>query len=92
MREEWVSGSRGQTKVSTPVVRFTTATGAPSRPRRHRSAALGRPQAGDPLEVLYDPANPADVRVRTGAAGLLSGVGNIAVGVLFVVVALTFFA
>ncbi len=93
VREEWVSGSRGQTKVSTPVVRFTTADGrtVEAETTSHRGL-FGRPQAGDPLDVLYDPSNPADVRMRTGAGGLLSGVGSIAVGVLFAVIALTFFS
>jgi len=92
VREEWVQGNRGQRHLWIPVVRFTTGDGRTVEAETTPHRGFGRPHAGDPLEVLYDPSNAADVRVRTGAAGLLSSVGSIAVGLVFALLALTFFA
>lgn len=92
MREEWVSGNKGQHRIWIPVVRFTTADGRTVDAETTPYKGFGKPEAGDPLEVLYDPGNPADVRREAGATGLLSGAAGIAVGLLFAVIALTVLA
>jgi Protein of unknown function (DUF3592) len=91
VREEWVSGDKGQHRIWVPVVRFTTGDGRTVEAETTPHRGFGRPEAGDPLEVLYDPANPADVRLATGATGVLSGLATVAVGVVLAVIALTVF-
>ncbi len=85
---EWVSGSRGQNRVRTPVVRFTTADGRAVHGQTTPYRGFKTPEAGDALEVLYDPADPADIRLPMGVAGL----GSIVSAALFVVIVLVVFA
>jgi hypothetical protein len=90
VRERWVSGSDSRNRrVWVPVVRFTTADGRTVEAETGPHRGLRRPHAGDPLEVLYDPADPADVRLRSGAGGIVAGVVSVAFGVLFALLALT---
>jgi hypothetical protein len=66
----------------TPVIRFRTAEGAEWTFRGGVTSDPPAFDAGEQVEILYDPAHPADARLRTFAqlwfdAAILSGLGAI---------------
>ena len=73
--------------VWVPVVRFTTPGGRTVEAETGSGTNLERHQPGQPLEVLYDPDNPTDVRVPGGGTTFIP-VAFIAMGGIFALIGL----
>ena len=56
-------GRQSSGLIWVPVVRFTTADGREVEAETGGGTNLKRHQPGQPIDVVYDPANPSDVRV-----------------------------
>lgn len=74
-----------------PVVKFTTADGRTVEAETSGGSNVKRYKPGQPIEVLYDPANPADARVPDWGTNIIQGV-FIAMGGVFVVIGLAIVA
>ena len=70
-----------------PVVKFTTADGREVEAETGGGTNIKRHQPGQPIEVVYDPANPSDVRVPGSGVGFIHG-AFVALGTVFAVIGL----
>jgi len=70
-----------------PVVRFETPEGRTVDAEAGGGTNVKQWEPGQSLDVSYDPANPADVRVPGSGGGLIQGV-FIGIGVLFALLGL----
>jgi hypothetical protein len=71
MDNEWrVAGGTTGTALAFPVVRFDTPQGTVETRSTHGQRPP-RFQAGDPVEVLYEPGDPENARVETAATRML---------------------
>lgn len=80
-------GDTGSGVIWVPVVRFTTADGRTVEAETSGGSNVKRHKPGQPIEVLYDPQQPADVRVPDRGSGFIHGM-FIAMGAAFVVIGL----
>jgi Protein of unknown function (DUF3592) len=93
MRERYVhgSGNSGSTRVWVPVVRFATGDGRTVEAETSGYKHFRRQEAGDSIEVVYDPADPTDVRLPAGVSSSMSSVASIAAGLVIAWFALAIF-
>jgi hypothetical protein len=84
LRHRWSSSSDGGSSSSWhPVLAFTTADGRRVQAESPIGSSPAPTGQGDWVPVLYDPANPGDVRVDTGMGrgsfvwGLFSVIGAV---------------
>jgi hypothetical protein len=75
-------GRTGGGMVWIPVVRFQTDDGRTIDAEAGGGTNVKRWEPGQPIEVSYDPANPADVRVPGSGGGMIQGV-FLGIGILF---------
>jgi hypothetical protein len=85
------AGDSGSGVVWVPVVKFTTADGRTVEAETSGGTNVKRHKPGQPIEVLYDPQQPADVRIPDWGSGLIHGV-FIAMGSAFVLIGLAILA
>jgi hypothetical protein len=95
MRERYIrrgsnTGS-SRSRVWVPVVRFAAGDGRTVESETAGYLRLKRVEAGDSLDVVFDPGNPTDVRLPLGWASMGSSLASIVVGLVFVLLALTWF-
>jgi hypothetical protein len=75
----------GDTSYDYPVVRFNLSDGRTVEAAATQGAAPGRGSEGDQLNLLYDPENPADIRIAGFmGSGHMGGIAMIFIGVMFV--------
>jgi hypothetical protein len=86
MRSRAVGRTRGG-MVWVPVVRFQTDDGRTVDAEAGGGTNVKRWEPGQPIEVSYDPANPADVRVPGSGGAMIQGV-FLGIGILFGVLGL----
>ena len=75
-----------------PVVRFQLPDGRTVETETSSGTNWSRPKPGSAVEVLYDPENPADVRIAGQVGGTLMNGFMIVFGVVFALFGLGFFA
>ena len=80
-------GGGGGGLVWIPVVRFQTPDGRTVDAEAGGGTNVKQWEPGQSLDVSYDPANPADVRVPGSGGGLIQAV-FIGIGVLFALLGL----
>jgi len=80
-------GGGGGGLIWIPVVRFETTDGRTVDAEAGGGTNVKQWEPGQSLDVSYDPANPADVRVPGSGGGLIQGV-FIGIGVLFALLGL----
>lgn len=73
-----------------PVVRFDLPDGRTVEAETSTGTSWSRPKPGTPVEVLYDPQNPADVRIAGKVGGALMNGFMIVFGVIFALFGLAF--
>jgi uncharacterized protein DUF3592 len=78
---------RGGALIWIPVVRFETPDGRTVDAEAGGGTNVKQWEPGQSLDVSYDPANPADVRVPGSGGGLIQAV-FIGIGVLFALLGL----
>ena len=66
-------GTQSSGPIWVPVVRFTTADGRAVEAETGGGTNIKRHKPGQPIEVVYDPANPSDVRVPGSGVGFIHG-------------------
>ena len=77
---------RGERSSSYPVVRFNLPDGRTVEASATQGAGPGSGSEGAPLNVLYDPENPTDIRIEGFlGSGTMAGVVLIVMGVMFFV-------
>ena len=84
-------GSGGGGLIWIPVVRFETPDGRTVDAEAGGGTNVKQWEPGQSLDVSYDPANPADVRVPGSGGGLIQAV-FIGIGVLFALLGLLLMA
>jgi hypothetical protein len=75
-----------------PVVRFQLPDGRTVETETSTGNNWSRPKPGTPVDVLYDPENPTDVRIAGQVGGTLLNGFMIVFGVVFALVGVGFFA
>jgi hypothetical protein len=77
---------RGERPSSYPVVRFNLPDGRTVEASATKGAGPGSAREGAPVNVLYDPENPTDIRIEGFlGSGTMAGVVAIVMGVTFFV-------
>lgn len=85
------AGESSSGVIWVPVVKFTTADGRTVEAETSAGTNVKRHEPGQPTEVLYDPRQPADVRVPDWGSGLIHGI-FVAMGGAFVLTGLAILA
>lgn len=79
------------TSIYYPVVRFRAADGREVETRTMMGASFRRVREGDPVTVLYDPADPARAQLgRSGGIVIVLGMAHCLLGAVFCVLAFLF--
>ena len=91
LRARSVGRDTGGGMVWVPVVRFATADGRTVEAEAGGGSNVKRHREGQPIEVLYDPANPADVRIPDWGSSLIHTM-FIGIGGVFVLIGLAILA
>jgi hypothetical protein len=82
---------RSRGLIWVPVVRFETADGRTVETETDSGTNLEQHEPGQAVEVLYDPANPTDVRTP-GPAGTMIPTAFMVIGACFIAMGLAFVA
>ena len=80
------AGRHTRGMIWVPVVRFQTSDGQLVDAETSGGTNIKRYSPGDSIEVLYDPANPATVRLPGGSGGTLIQAAFMAIGGIFTLV------